>query len=86
MCGICGFVYRTRPDFDADQILQRMTDRITHRGPDGDGAWASEGVRLGHRRLKIIDLEGGAQPMANEDGSVRTSFAVATTNTGLVFS
>ena len=74
MCGVCGFVYRTRPDCDADAVLDRMTARLTHRGPDGDGAWGSEGVRLGHRRLKIIDLEGGTQPMANEDGTVVTSY------------
>ena len=74
MCGICGFVYRARPDYDADGVIGRMTDRIAHRGPDADGFWSGEGVRLGHRRLNIIDLEGGIQPMTNEDGRVITSF------------
>ncbi|MBM4370422.1 MAG: asparagine synthase (glutamine-hydrolyzing) [Deltaproteobacteria bacterium] len=74
MCGICGFTFRTRPDFEPDAVLERMKDRLRHRGPDGEGSWAGEGVRLGHRRLNIVDLEGGAQPMANEDGMVITSF------------
>ena len=74
MCGICGFVTRTRPPDDAGAVLRRMAARLGHRGPDGDGFWTGEGVFLGHRRLKIVDLEGGAQPMANEDGTVITSF------------
>jgi asparagine synthase (glutamine-hydrolysing) len=74
MCGICGFVFRTHPEYDADAVLGRMMRRLAHRGPDADGAWAGEGVRLGHRRLNIIDLEGGVQPMTNEDGRVVTSF------------
>ena len=74
MCGICGFAYRTRPDYDADAVLGRMMARLAHRGPDADGAWTGEGVHLGHRRLNIIDLEGGVQPMGNEDGTVVTSF------------
>jgi len=74
VCGICGFVSRARPDFDTDAALARMTARLVHRGPDADGAWVGEGVWLGHRRLNIIDLEGGVQPMANEDGTVVTSY------------
>ena len=60
MCGIAGFV--GRGDLDT---LRRMTDRISHRGPDAEGLWRgeSDGVHLGHRRLSIVDIGGGAQPM-----------------------
>jgi asparagine synthase (glutamine-hydrolysing) len=51
-----------------------MTDVLAHRGPDDRGTWRGEGVALGFRRLSIIDLAGGAQPMTNEDGSVRIIF------------
>jgi asparagine synthase (glutamine-hydrolysing) len=68
MCGIAGFIQRG-PNPDA---LPRMLGRIAHRGPDGDGAWVrAQGgwhVALGHRRLAIIDLATGVQPMENEDG------------------
>jgi asparagine synthase (glutamine-hydrolysing) len=65
MCGIAGFV---GPGSLAD--LQVMSDRLRHRGPDGEGAWSNprEGVFLAHRRLAIIDVSGGAQPMATQDG------------------
>ncbi|MDD5200035.1 MAG: asparagine synthase (glutamine-hydrolyzing) [Terrimicrobiaceae bacterium] len=64
MCGIAGFVGRgNRTD------LERMTTAIAHRGPDAEGHWidAGRGVHLGHRRLSIIDLAGGAQPMWTAD-------------------
>ena len=51
-----------------------MSDRIKHRGPDGDGYFIDGDVALGHRRLSIIDLSTGDQPMFNEDGSVVTVF------------
>ena len=55
-----------------------MTDRLTHRGPDGRGVWKSRAgdweIALGHRRLSIIDIEGGAQPLGNEDGAVQIIF------------
>lgn len=60
MCGICGFTH-ARPK-DA-QILKSMCDIMAHRGPDGEGAYLASGVALGHRRLSLIDLEGGCQPM-----------------------
>lgn len=69
MCGICGFVGAEDPG-----TLERMADRIAHRGPDGSGYFSSDGVSLGHRRLSIIDLEGGAQPISNEDGTVHIVF------------
>src|SRR3954454_3803161 len=73
MCGIAGFVNAGgRP---ADRaIVERMTATIAHRGPDGDGFYLDGPAALGHRRLSIIDVEGGAQPMSNEDGSVWVSY------------
>lgn len=55
-------------------LLQRMTDVVAHRGPDGEGQYRSGPVGLGHRRLSIIDLASGTQPMCNEDGSVWVVF------------
>jgi asparagine synthase (glutamine-hydrolysing) len=51
-----------------------MTDAMTHRGPDGSGTFVADGIGLGHRRLSIIDLEGGKQPLGNEDGTVEVIF------------
>jgi len=64
MCGIVGFNFE-------DQILaKKMCDVITHRGPDGQGYYSNRNITLGHRRLSIIDLKTGDQPIYNEDGSV----------------
>ena len=73
MCGIAGFVNGGgRP---ADRaILARMTATLAHRGPDGDGLFVDGPVALGHRRLSIIDIAGGAQPMSNEDGNVWVTY------------
>ena len=67
MCGITGFVGAGN---DAD--LRRMTDSLAHRGPDDTGYWADpvRGVHLGHRRLSILDIAGGHQPMATADGDL----------------
>ena len=67
MCGIAGIVHLDgRPVSPA--VLQRMTDSIAHRGPDGDGQWIEGGIGLGHRRLSIIDLSpAGHQPMVSAD-------------------
>ncbi|MBX6313386.1 MAG: asparagine synthase (glutamine-hydrolyzing) [Isosphaeraceae bacterium] len=73
MCGIAGFVNRDGEAADRG-ILERMTATLAHRGPDGDGFYLDGPVALGHRRLAIIDLDGGAQPMANEDGSVWVTY------------
>jgi asparagine synthase (glutamine-hydrolysing) len=73
MCGIAGFVNRDGIPADRD-VLTRMTATLAHRGPDGDGFYVDGPVGLGHRRLSIIDLEGGAQPMANEDDSVWVTY------------
>lgn len=72
MCGIAGIVSWTRPTEQAE--LRAMTDRLRHRGPDGHGEYFSGPVALGHTRLSIIDVAGGAQPMGNEDGCVQVVF------------
>lgn len=69
MCGITGFT--GDPD---KKTLKRMTDLLSYRGPDDSGTYVSDNVCLGHRRLSIIDLSGGKQPMTNEDGSIVASF------------
>ncbi|MGB0713317.1 MAG: asparagine synthetase B, partial [Gammaproteobacteria bacterium] len=74
MCGITG-IYQTRPGPPVDRgLLKRMNDSLTHRGPDDGGLLVEPGVGLGHRRLSIIDLSGGHQPLFNEDGSVGVVF------------
>src|SRR5205085_1325229 len=65
--GIVGLNPRETVD---EARLKRMRDVLRHRGPDGEGLWIDGPVGLGHRRLSIIDVAGGAQPMSNEDGSV----------------
>jgi asparagine synthase (glutamine-hydrolysing) len=67
MCGIAGNLRFPRADAE---LVRRMTAALSHRGPDGDGFLAEGPVALGHRRLSIIDVEGGAQPVFNEDRSV----------------
>ena len=57
-----------------ERIIKAMADRIIYRGPDGEGYYVDDQVALGHRRLSIIDLEGGKQPMFNEDGSLVVIF------------
>lgn len=70
MCGICGLVGRD-PDYRPDPgAIERMMAALAHRGPDDAGRWSEGPASLGFRRLSIIDLEGGRQPMTNEDGSV----------------
>jgi asparagine synthase (glutamine-hydrolysing) len=70
MCGFVGiFDSRSRRPIDRE-LLVAMSDSLSHRGPDGDGFYVGEGVGLGHRRLSIIDLAGGHQPLFNEDGTV----------------
>src|SRR6266568_9102332 len=89
MCGIAGTVSRNA-DAAAGPAVVAMTRALAHRGPDGQGFWRLAGdeaglrapeelsrpadVVLGHRRLSIVDLDGGAEPMANEDGSVWVVF------------
>jgi asparagine synthase (glutamine-hydrolysing) len=73
MCGIAGFVNRAGEPADR-AVVERMTATIAHRGPDGEGFYLDGPAALGHRRLAIIDLDGGAQPMANEDGTVWVTY------------
>ena len=71
MCGIVGFVGARN---DARDVLQAMMDLIAHRGPDGQGQFVEGPAALGQRRLSIIDLEGGRQPMYNEDENLVVVF------------
>ncbi|HXE14725.1 MAG TPA: asparagine synthase (glutamine-hydrolyzing) [Bryobacteraceae bacterium] len=70
MCGIAGFISAKR-NSEARSIIGRMADAIAHRGPDDSGYYVDEFAALGHRRLSIIDVPGGHQPMANEAGSLQ---------------
>jgi asparagine synthase (glutamine-hydrolysing) len=74
MCGITGIVDLRGERPPEERLLQAMNGLLSHRGPDGDGFHFEPGVGLGHRRLSIIDLEGGKQPLYNEDGSVVVTF------------
>src|SRR5947209_7998773 len=74
MCGIAGVLYADSARPVDSEVLRAMGGSIAHRGPDGEGFLAEPGVGLVHRRLAIIDLAGGAQPLGNEDGSVQVVF------------
>ncbi len=65
MCGICGFTGAVEADLPT---LKAMCDVMAHRGPDGEGQYLDDGIALGHRRLSLIDLEGGNQPMVRATG------------------
>jgi len=69
MCGIAGFTTFSVAAYDRGQVIRRMIEAIAHRGPDGEGFYEDAGIALGHRRLAIIDAEGGRQPMT--DGGER---------------
>ncbi|MCI9575634.1 MAG: asparagine synthase (glutamine-hydrolyzing) [Clostridiales bacterium] len=75
MCGLCGF---TGEIIDRDQrsneVIKTMTDKITHRGPDSSGFFVNEDIAMGFRRLSIIDLEAGDQPIYNEDKTLVLTF------------
>jgi asparagine synthase (glutamine-hydrolysing) len=73
MCGICGIFDQSNNSIDAT-LVERMNRAIEHRGPDGEGYFIHGGIGLGHRRLSIIDLEGGAQPIPNEDETLQVVF------------
>jgi asparagine synthase (glutamine-hydrolysing) len=75
MCGICGIAAPKKLQHKIDEArLLRMRDALTHRGPDEAGVFIDDNVGLGHRRLSIVDLSGGKQPMTNEDGSIHIIF------------
>lgn len=71
MCGICGF---TGQVVDRDDVIRNMTEVITHRGPDSDGFFTDDYISMGFRRLSIIDLDAGHQPIYNEDKSLVLTF------------
>lgn len=71
MCGISGFAHKDPLQPIDVQMLRQMTDIIRHRGPDGKGFYEGPGAGLGFRRLSIIDLETGNQPLTNENGTLR---------------
>lgn len=73
MCGIAGIFDRSGKSVDRG-LLQRMTSAIHHRGPDGQGYFVGGAIGLGHRRLSIIDVEGGSQPICNEDATLQVVF------------
>ncbi|MBQ4051476.1 MAG: asparagine synthetase B, partial [Oscillospiraceae bacterium] len=67
MCGFAGFSVNNLPG-DRLAVIRAMGERIVHRGPDMDDIYLDEDIALCFRRLSIIDLEGGSQPILNEDG------------------
>lgn len=73
MCGITG-ILRTDGQLVSEQQVRSMNDVLTHRGPDGGDVYTDGKIGLGHRRLAILDLEGGKQPLCNEDGSIWVTF------------
>jgi asparagine synthase (glutamine-hydrolysing) len=74
MCGISGIFHYANDEPVSELILRRMTDTLHHRGPDDEGFYLQSRAGLGHRRLSIIDVAGGHQPIFNEDGSVAIVF------------
>ena len=71
MCGLCGF---TGEIVDRDAVLENMTEVITHRGPDSKGFYTDDKISMGFRRLSIIDLDNGSQPIYNEDKTLVLMF------------
>src|SRR3989442_12715572 len=74
MCGIAGFIEKRFAENEACERLDAMLDLISHRGPDGSGTYFSGALAMGMRRLSIIDLAGGQQPIWNEDRSLAIVF------------
>lgn len=70
MCGICGYSGKFDVPAEQEQVLERMTATLVHRGPDSCGKYVRDTVGLGFRRLSLLDLTGGNQPLHNEDGSI----------------
>eukprot|EP00913_Durusdinium_trenchii_P028312 g26540.t1 len=74
MCGIAGAAWTAQGEPVDEAVVERMIAAIAHRGPDDSGTYLAPGVALGQRRLSIIDLDGGHQPLSNEDGTVWITF------------
>lgn len=73
MCGLSGLVHRNSSEVNRP-LLSEMTEALRHRGPDAGNIYCDKNVGLGHRRLSIIDIEGGSQPMSLKDESVTVVF------------
>ncbi len=71
MCGFTGYVHKSK---NKEKIIKQMADSIKHRGPDGEGFYTDDDIAMGFRRLSIIDLKGGDQPLFNEDKSLVINF------------
>ena len=71
MCGICGF---TGEVLDRSKTIKNMTEVITHRGPDSEGCFSDDFINMGFRRLSIIDVKEGHQPIYNEDKTLVLTF------------
>lgn len=71
MCGICGFLGKAD---SRTKVIQKMTDLITHRGPDSSGYFVDKTISMGFRRLNIIDIDGGKQPIYNETNNLVITF------------
>lgn len=67
MCGIVGYLHFNKERVSSQNILKKMTDCISSRDPDGEGFFVKDNLGLGHRRLSIIDLNTGNQPMFSDD-------------------
>src|SRR5277367_5565174 len=74
MCGICGIFEPGRDTAIDPTRIRAMADTIRHRGPDDEGCYTAPGIGLGHRRLSIIDVKGGHQPLYNEDETVAITY------------
>jgi len=74
MCGICGTIYKNSTQNVFPEQMKRMNDTLIHRGPDDEGYFIEGNVGLGQRRLSIIDVASGHQPIFNEDKSVAIVF------------
>lgn len=74
MCGICGYFGFENQDYARPELLKKMCEVMAHRGPDDEGFYFKDKIGLGSRRLSIIDLAGGHQPMPNEDGTIWVVF------------
>ena len=68
MCGLCGFINKANKK-EKDIIIKEMASKIIHRGPDSEGIYSDNDIAIAFRRLSIIDLAGGSQPIYNEDKS-----------------
>lgn len=74
MCGIAGIAFSDSDRADIGHLARKQAASIAHRGPDTEGSWSGAGVAFAHRRLSIIDLATGTQPLGNEDGSIQVVF------------